>query len=79
MDLLAENDERCAVMKIKMTHIVGSPKAVSIDRIDNLKGYIKGNVQLVCQFYNYGKNDCKDDDVRSLMREAIDVNQACQV
>lgn len=33
-----------------------SPYQISIDRIDSSKGYLKGNVCLVCLAVNYGKN-----------------------
>ncbi len=29
---------------------------MSIDRIDSSKGYVPGNVQLVCKFVNLGKS-----------------------
>ncbi len=36
---------------------------VSVDRIDNSKGHEVGNVQLVCLFANYAKNNFTDQDL----------------
>ena len=33
----------------------------SLDRIDPTKGYVKGNVRLVCQSYNGAKSNCPPD------------------
>lgn len=35
--------------------------AVSLDRIDNSKGYVKGNVRLVSTWYNNARNHSSDD------------------
>lgn len=57
---------RCALSGIEMT-IVGSRgsdeywRSISIDRIDSTKGYILGNVQLVCTGVNYMKKDMTDE------------------
>lgn len=56
---------KCALSGIKMT-IIGERgsddywKSISIDRIDSSKGYIEGNVQLVCTGVNYMKKDMTD-------------------
>ena len=51
---------KCAISGIDMTYIANCgriPTNVSVDRIDSSKGYIKGNVQLVCMAVNQMKND----------------------
>lgn len=43
-----------------MTHIAGSgrvPTNISIDRIDSSKGYLRDNVQFVCDIVNRMKSD----------------------
>lgn len=47
------------VEKDKYNRYVRKPFNASIDRIDNNKGYVKGNVCLVCSIINYfkGAND----------------------
>jgi len=51
---------KCAISGIEMTHKMNSGKIrtnVSLDRIDSSKGYIQGNVQLVCHIINGMKSD----------------------
>lgn len=51
---------KCAISGIDMTYISNCgriPTNVSVDRIDSSKGYIKGNIQLVCMAVNQMKND----------------------
>ena len=38
------------------TKTCNSPEFASLDRIDSSKGYVKGNVEFVCQFVNLAKN-----------------------
>ena len=56
----------CAISGIKMTHVsYGTrgkyPFNISLDRIDSSKGYIEGNVQLVCCLVNHMKWDSDMD------------------
>lgn len=49
----------CAISGVMMTYMRGSGRVytnISIDRIDNSKGYIKGNVHLVCDVVNFMKH-----------------------
>ena len=41
-----------------------SPARASLDRIDNNKGYIKGNVRFVSVMANYCRNTFSDDEVK---------------
>lgn len=40
-----------------------SPKQASVDRIDNSKGYVKGNIRFVSVMFNYARNNFEDKDV----------------
>ncbi len=51
--------------------LVYSPKRASLDRIDNAKGYIEGNVQFVCLMYQHAKNSFKDEDVLDFCESVI--------
>ena len=46
-----------------------NPRGCTIDRIDNSKGYISGNVQLACSLPNYLKGDMDLAQFRSLCRD----------
>jgi len=47
-----------------------NPYSPSIDRIDNNKGYIDGNVQIVCMIYNFCKNQFAEEDVEHFIKNA---------
>lgn len=43
--------------------IIDKPYQASLDRIDNNKGYVKGNVRFVSLIFNYARNNFSDSDV----------------
>jgi hypothetical protein len=69
LELLKLQNYKCAVTGISLTHQNGDLRAISIDRIDSSKGHIKGNIQLVCQFYNMGKGNKSDFEARGIIQE----------
>lgn len=76
-DLFNKQDKKCAVTKILFELSTGtgskerSPWSMSIDRIDNSKGYIKGNVQLVTVMYNLCKNSWSHQDVITFSKSIL--------
>ena len=55
-----EQSGNCAISGVKMTYLAGSGRIstnISIDRIDSSKGYLRGNVQFVCDIVNRMKSD----------------------
>lgn len=40
-----------------------NPWAPSIDRLDCSKGYVPGNVRVVCVLYNLARSDFRDEDL----------------
>lgn len=48
---------------------IKSLKKASLDRIDSSKGYIKGNVQFVCEFINFAKQSYTHDEMIEVMKE----------
>ena len=58
----------CALSGLGMVHKLGSLSAISIDRIDSDKGYVPGNVQLVCQWANKAKGSHPNEDMVEIIR-----------
>jgi hypothetical protein len=55
IDLYNKQNGKCALSNFELTFEVGKghiPTNISIDRIDNNRGYIKNNIQLVCCLVN---------------------------
>ena len=51
------------------------PYNISIDRIDSSKGYIKGNIQLVCGIVNVMKSDSSEDEFLQLCKKIVEHNR----
>jgi len=60
---------KCAITKMPMTHEFKNLRSISVDRIDSAKGYIVGNIQLVCQWVNLAKGSHSDDEFRKIINE----------
>ena len=64
LDLWDKQNGICALSGIKMTYELKkgrTPTNVSIDKIDRTKGYIIGNIQLVCMACNQIKSDMSEE------------------
>lgn len=59
----------CAITGIKMTYSYNNLKTISIDRIDNFKGYTEDNVQLVCKAINLGKSQHQNSEMLEFIEE----------
>jgi uncharacterized protein YlaI len=66
-------DGLCALTKIPMQTVNSTRTSrsrtlnqyrASVDRIDSEKGYITGNVRLVCAYVNVMRSDMTDDELR---------------
>lgn len=51
-----------------------NPLSPSIDRVDGTKGYLKGNIQIVCSWYNIAKNEYTDAQMLAFCRAVVDAN-----
>lgn len=74
LEVYDAQDGRCAVSGVKMTHIAGSGRTltnISIDRIDSSKGYLRGNVQFVCDIVNRMKSDMPQAELVSWCRNIL--------
>lgn len=65
-DLWKAQQGLCAVSGLEMTYRFNDPQRISIDRIDSKRGYIRDNVQLVCQFVNLAKSQFTDQQIRDV-------------
>lgn len=66
---------RCALSGVEMTYRAGSGRVdtnISIDRIDSAKGYVRGNVQFVCDIVNRMKQDLSEDMMRTWCRRVLE-------
>jgi len=68
-----ELPEFCPVLGMKLVARKGidartSPCAPSVDRFDNSKGYIPGNVRVISARANVLKNDATLEEVRAILR-----------
>jgi len=66
-DLWKKQEGKCALCDIPMTFIRGNgwqvPTNASLDKIDPSKGYIEGNVRLVCWQANSMKGQLTDEEL----------------
>ena len=75
-DLWDKQQAICPVTGITMTMYPttnwgrATPYQASLDRIDNDKGYIKGNVRFVVLIFNYARNTFADQDVIQFIEDA---------
>ena len=51
----------CNLSGKRLSIVRFSPEIVSIDRLDNTKGYVKDNIQLLCSSVNLAKNALDED------------------
>lgn len=73
-ELWIKQEGKCAISGIQMTTTMfagRTPTNMSVDRIDSDKGYIKGNVQLVCMAVNQMKSDLTLEELIHFCREIL--------
>lgn len=78
MGIYDAQNGRCALSGRKMTYLRGHGNIstnISIDRIDSSKGYVKGNVQLVCRIVNLIKNEWDQEELIDFCRDIINTAQ----
>ena len=50
-------------------------KSASLDRIDNTKGYVVGNVRFICLMANYARNNFTDNELIEFCKSVTDRNK----
>ena len=68
INLWKSQDGKCAITKMQMEYSYNNLMSVSIDRIDSNNGYIIGNVQLVCKWVNYAKNEYSNEEIIKVLK-----------
>ena len=74
-ELWDNQNGKCALSNINMTFLLKEgrvPTNVSIDRIDRNKGYIKGNIQLVCMACNQIKSDLSETKMYEFCKKIVE-------
>ena len=67
--------EYCEVFKTKLQITEGlktaGPNSYSLDRIDNDRGYVKGNIRVISHRANKAKSDLTDEEIEMLYEDMI--------
>jgi hypothetical protein len=69
----------CALTGVEMTYKAGNGRVytnISIDRIDSNKGYIKNNVQFVCDIVNVMKSNLTLDEFYFWCKKVLEIKSA---
>jgi hypothetical protein len=75
MELWNKQNGLCAISKIPMTYEIDSGRIytnVSIDQIEQGKGYTEDNVQLVCMAVNQLKSDWDMNTVKYICKMVVE-------
>lgn len=75
IELWEHQKGKCALSGIEMTFDLKkgrTPTNLSIDKIDRKKGYIRGNIQLVCMACNQIKSDLSEDKMYYFCKKIVE-------
>jgi hypothetical protein len=81
MALYDQQEGLCALSGIRMTWATGktAPTSISIDRIDGKKGYVDGNVRLVCVAVNAFRGIMNDQELLKMAKALVSTMESKQV
>lgn len=80
LKLWNEQNGKCAISGIEMTYELNKGRThtnVSIDKIDRTKGYIIGNIQLVCMACNQIKSDMSEENMYYFCKSIVEHYEKC--
>ena len=64
--------KRCYYTKVVLTTEEGQPNSLTIDRVDNTKGYVTGNIVACSQEFNQRKGGITLEDIELLYHKIIE-------
>jgi hypothetical protein len=81
MALYDQQEGLCALSGVRMTWATGktAPTSISIDRIDGKKGYVDGNVRLVCVAVNAFRGIMNDQELLKMAKTLVSTMESKQV
>lgn len=62
------NAKRCKYTGVKLTHETNNPRQLTVDRVDNTKGYVTGNVVACARSFNLRKGELTLDDLAAIQK-----------
>jgi hypothetical protein len=77
LELYSQQRGLCAISGVEMTYFAGNGRVytnISLDRVDSTKGYVRGNVQFVCDIVNRMKSDLAQDAFLGWCRTIVERN-----
>lgn len=72
-NLFIKQNQKCALTNddICMYRLFSSKQTASLDRIDNSKGYIEGNVQWIHKWINFMKSDFSQEEFIEICKKVV--------
>lgn len=61
--------KKCYYTGVKLNDVPGHPHQRTVDRVDNSKGYVKGNVVACANYFNGKKGDLAVEEIKLLARK----------
>jgi hypothetical protein len=72
-DLIIKQNNKCIFSGQQLIWESNNNYKASVDRIDSDKGYTKDNIQLVAMIVNQAKNNLKDDEFLTLVKQIYEI------
>ena len=64
---LIPKDLKCPILGLDLSFVPHKPNSIQLDRIDNSKGYVSGNVAWICAKANRSKSDCNSEELQKIV------------